>query len=196
MVDKDFDIGRVSEYISSYGRLSENSEDLMSCAMSAAMFIKAHAIRPDFILGHHIIRLQEEIYDYENIVGLARITAQLLNKPYGMIYEDEGVDPVLRRDKPEGKVLIVDGAARTGDTIIRTADFLRKVDPALEVNDALVLMVRYDGKKLENLRNRLMKENICLHYLSTSKEIIIKAHQMGRIPDERFEMAMRDEDFQ
>jgi orotate phosphoribosyltransferase len=121
--------------------------------------------------------------------------AQILDLPYGKLYEHEDAagEFLIRRETPRGKVLIVDGAVRTGRTIQRVASYLS--GQGLKVDDAVVVMVRPEGEKLKALKARLSDTGVSLHGIITARELINHLHKLGELTAEKVNEIMMDEDF-
>jgi hypothetical protein len=184
---------RQTKYVIDFGKIFETGDRGKKMAELMGTHIRAMNYRYDFLVGQHLVRENPESFHEE--YGLVPEVAEFLKLPWAMLYENENREnpATLSGDVSGGTGLIVDGAVRTGETILRTANHLRSL--GVRVEDAVVLMVRPSGKKLAALKSRLSEDGIGLFYLTTTEGIIKKFYAEGYLSEVEFEEAMQDEDF-
>jgi len=187
---------RETRYAIDFGKIFQNENGGQQLAALMADYIFATNLRPDVLVQPHLVRENAESHQEE--YHLAESLSKRLNKPAVRFYEyDDGKPEVLEGTQPYSgqRVVIIDGAVRTGETILRTAAHLRKLDNSIVIRDAVVYMLRPEGKKLEALVQRLSNEGIRLHSLISASDLLELLFHDGYITAAQFQEMMIDEDF-
>lgn len=148
------------------------------------------------IVQPHNVRTNPEPHHQE--YPLAAMISNVTKVPAGMVYEYEDGRPQQLVDielNQTQTVLLVDGAIRTGNTILRTADFLRKRNPNITITNAVVYMLRPEGEKERDLFQRLADQDISLHWILTARELLHGLYAEDYITDTTLLSLLADEDF-
>ncbi len=187
---------RETKYVIDFGKIFETEGADQQMAALMANYISAANLRPNVIVKPHLVR--ENPTSHQEEYALVGNLGEILNKPTATFYEyDDGKPETLVGTQPHSGqyVVIVDGAVRTGGTILRTVAHLRRLDSGIIVRDAVVYMVRPEGKKLDALLQRLSNEGIRLHALISSSDLIKRLFRSGYLSEAQLQEAMSDEDF-
>lgn len=189
--DSSIKIG-TSKYFYDFSIIFKDQESGKEMSEFMARMIESYNPRFDLLVGHHLVRnIDHPRYSeyplLEDVAGIFR-------KPFAKLYEyQDGKEPQLKGDLVGRSAIILDDVVRTGNTVIRTARFLRTNN--LEVRDVFVFLVRPDGKKLKILEQKLRREKLKVHYIDTTRHMLQQMHKDGNVSDEDFNVAMQDDDF-
>jgi orotate phosphoribosyltransferase len=85
---------------------------------------------------------------------------------------------------PGNRVLLVDDLVTTALSLGKAAKVIRAEGGV--VTDALVMLDREEGGK-----ERLMRDNIKLHYLLTAREAATKLHELGAIEEDQLKTILK-----
>jgi len=133
--------------------------------------------------------------NFDRIAGIptagmpfASVIAYHLEKPFLYIRSKMKLHGRERRIEgiimPGNRVLLVDDLVTTGLSLRKAAKAIR-AEGGL-VTDALVMLDREEGGK-----ERLMKDNIRLHYLLTASEAATKLYEMGAIEEDQLKTILK-----
>jgi len=121
-------------------------------------------------------------------IAFGSIIAYDLKKPFLYIRQKVKLHGRQRRIEgilmPGDRVLLIDDLITTGLSLRKAARALR-AEGGL-VNDALVLLDREEGGK-----ERLVKDNLKLHYLLTASEAATKLYELGAIEEEQLKTILK-----
>jgi len=121
-------------------------------------------------------------------IPFASLIAYQLGKPFLYIRQHVRLHGRERRIEgiimPGDRVLLVDDLITTGRSLIKAAKAIRAEGGI--VNHALVLLTREEGGK-----QRLVEDNISLHYLLTAREAAKKLYEVGAIDDEQLNTILK-----
>jgi|GEM_PF-6464031 len=187
---------RETAYVIDFGKIFQPEAHGQQMGALMANYILAANLRPDMIVKPYLVR--KNPVNHQEEYHLAKILSERLEKPSATFYEYEDGEPeTLIGPQPHSgqHVVIVDGAVRTGGTILRTAAHLRRLDSSIVVCDAVVYMVRPQGKKLDALVQRLSNEGVRLHSLISSSDLLKRLLVNGYLSEAQYQKAMTDEDF-
>jgi orotate phosphoribosyltransferase len=116
------------------------------------------------------------------------VVAYYLNKPFLYIRPRMKEHGRERRIEgiilPGNRVLLVDDLVTTGLSLRKSAKAIRSEGGV--VSDALVMLDREEGGK-----ERLMKNNIKLHYLLTASEAATKLFELGAIEEDQLKTILK-----
>ncbi len=187
----------MAKFALDFGHILDDQRVVKGIAEKMARYVIETNLNPHSVLQHSLTVMDPDVHTAVNTNGLGRWISWFLDKPFGTIYENEDTPPVLHEDtravgdKLIGNVLLVDGAALTGESILRSADYIGKLGRGLDVRDALVFTVRPDGEKLLKLENKLRANGIRLHYIFTANELINDVYELAHM-----QKNVQDSDFQ
>jgi hypothetical protein len=187
---------RETKYVIDFGKIFENESDSQQVAGLMANYISAMNLRPDILVHPHFVRLDplSRQKEYPLVENLGKI----LEKPTAKFYEYDNETPsalVGAQPMPGQRIIIVDGGVRTGSTILRTAQHLRRLNSEIRIQDAVVYMARPEGRKLELLRRRLTNEGVQLHALISARDLLNRLFSSGYLSEAKLQEALTDEDF-
>lgn len=187
---------RETKYVVDFGNIFNPVDSGQQMAFLLANYIVAANLKPELIVQPH--RVREKPTDHQREFRLATTVGQSLERQAATVYEfEDGRSPILTGvlPKPGQRTVIVDGAVRTGDTILRTAAHLRKVEKNIDIKDAVVYILRPEGKKRQILEQKLAAEGIQLHALISARELLGNLLAHGYLSSVAFQEALSDEDF-
>jgi len=148
----------------------------------------------EFIAGHR--RLRETHQGYQKHHPLVLNVARHFRCPSVEFSEYEwsgalelGGDISIANSRA---IIVVD-AIRTGDTVVKLANEVRK--RGAEVRHVFAYMVRPEGEKRKRLMERMKDERLGLHFIVSAKELLEKMRVDGLMSEEQYMLALRDEDF-
>ena len=135
------------------------------------------------------------VENFDRIAGIptagmpfASVIAYHLKKPFIYIRSKVKLHGRERRIEgvimPGNRVLLVDDLVTTGLSLRKAAKNIR-AEGGL-VSDALVMLDREEGGK-----ERLLKDNIKLHYLLTASEAATKLYELGTIEEEQLKTILK-----
>ena len=135
------------------------------------------------------------VENFDRIAGIptagmpfASVTAYHLKKPFIYIRSKVKLHGRERRIEgvimPGNRVLLVDDLVTTGLSLRKAAKNIR-AEGGL-VSDALVMLDREEGGK-----ERLLKDNIKLHYLLTASEAATKLYELGTIEEDQLKTILK-----
>ena len=133
--------------------------------------------------------------NFDRIAGIptagmpfASVIAYHLKKPFIYIRSKVKLHGRERRIEgvimPGNRVLLVDDLVTTGLSLRKAAKNMRAEGGV--VSDALVMLDREEGGK-----ERLLKDNIKLHYLLTASEAATKLYELGTIEEEQLKTILK-----
>jgi orotate phosphoribosyltransferase len=135
------------------------------------------------------------VENFDRIAGIptagmpfASVIAYHLKKPFIYIRSKVKLHGRERRIEgvimPGNRVLLVDDLVTTGLSLRKAAKNMRAEGGV--VSDALVMLDREEGGK-----ERLLKDNIKLHYLLTASEAATKLYELGTIEEEQLKTILK-----
>ena len=135
------------------------------------------------------------VENFDRIAGIptagmpfASVIAYHLKKPFIYIRSKVKLHGRERRIEgvimPGNRVLLVDDLVTTGLSLRKAAKNIRAEGGV--VSDALVMLDREEGGK-----ERLLKDNIKLHYLLTASEAATKLYELGTIEEEQLKTILK-----
>src|SRR3990170_3491951 len=133
--------------------------------------------------------------NFDRIAGIptagmpfASVIAYHLKKPFIYIRSKVKLHGRERRIEgvimPGNRVLLVDDLVTTGLSLRKAAENIRAEGGV--VSDALVMLDREEGGK-----ERLLKDNIKLHYLLTASEAATKLYELGTIEEDQLKTILK-----
>ena len=135
------------------------------------------------------------VENFDRIAGIptagmpfASVIAYHLKKPFIYIRSKVKLHGRERRIEgvimPGNRVLLVDDLVTTGLSLRKAAKNMRAEGGV--VSDALVMLDREEGGK-----ERLLKDNIKLHYLLTASEAATKLYELGTIEEDQLKTILK-----
>jgi len=135
------------------------------------------------------------VENFDRIAGIptagmpfASVIAYHLKKPFIYIRSKVKLHGRERRIEgvimPGNRVLLVDDLVTTGLSLKKAAKNIRAEGGV--VSDALVMLDREEGGK-----ERLLKDNIKLHYLLTASEAATKLYELGTIEEDQLKTILK-----
>jgi orotate phosphoribosyltransferase len=135
------------------------------------------------------------VENFDRIAGIptagmpfASVIAYHLKKPFIYIRSKVKLHGRERRIEgvimPGNRVLLVDDLVTTGLSLRKAAKNIRAEGGV--VSDALVMLDREEGGK-----ERLLKDNIKLHYLLTASEAATKLYELGTIEEDQLKTILK-----
>ena len=135
------------------------------------------------------------VENFDRIAGIptagmpfASVIAYHLKKPFIYIRSKVKLHGRERRIEgvimPGNRVLLVDDVVTTGLSLRKAAKNMRAEGGV--VSDALVMLDREEGGK-----ERLLKDNIKLHYLLTASEAATKLYELGTIEEDQLKTILK-----